>query len=154
VKQYHNMFNRTDTTCRQMRMDMVVYLGGDHQPSNNCHGSRSQTMWITRCGSPGVLLCSTGWQPLRVSPLPDTQLLDHRPSLPTDMLERVLFCLGHCLAGHQKHRFPLCSGTTSAVASAVCRGRGTKPKFLKFSFFLGFRSPNLITGLSGWRTSD
>ena len=27
--------------------------------------------------------------------LPVTQLLDHRPSLPTDMLERVLFCLGH-----------------------------------------------------------
>ena len=45
--------------------------------------------WIV-FGSPVVLLCSTGWQPL-----PVTQLLDHRLSLPTDMLERVLFCLGH-----------------------------------------------------------
>jgi len=49
---------------------------------------QSMRGWIA-CGSPGVLY-STGWQPL-----PVTQLLDHRPSLPTDMLERVLFCLGH-----------------------------------------------------------
>jgi len=28
-------------------------------------------------------------------PVPVTQLLDHRPLLPTDMLEHVLFCLGH-----------------------------------------------------------
>jgi len=39
----------------------------------------------------------------------------------------VLFCLGHCLAGHQKDRFSLGNGTTSAVASAVCRGRGSQP---------------------------
>jgi len=45
--------------------------------------------WIV-CGSPGVLLCDIGWQPL-----PLTQLLDYSLSLPTDMLERVLFCLGH-----------------------------------------------------------
>ena len=47
--------------------------------------------WIV-CGSPGVLLCSTGWH---WQLLPDTQLLDHSPLLPTDMLERVLLCLGH-----------------------------------------------------------
>jgi len=29
------------------------------------------------CGSPSLLLCSTGWQSGRVSPLPRTQLLDH-----------------------------------------------------------------------------
>jgi len=82
--------------------------------------------WIV-CGSPGVLPCSTGWQPLRVSPLPVTQLLDHSPSFPTDMLERVLFCLGHCLVGHQKDRFSLGNGTTSTVVSAVCRDRDTQP---------------------------
>jgi len=70
----------------------------------------------------GVISCSTGWQSLRDSPLPVTQLLDQRQSLPTDMLERVLICLGHCLAGHQKDRFSLGNGTASAVVSAVCRG--------------------------------
>jgi len=37
----------------------------------------STRRWIV-CGSPGVLPCSTCWQPLRVKPLPVTQLLDHR----------------------------------------------------------------------------
>jgi hypothetical protein len=60
--------------------------------------------------------------------LPVTQLLDHSPSFPTDMLERVLFCLRHYLAGHQKDRFSFGIGTTSAVASAVCRGRRTQPR--------------------------
>ena len=27
---YHHMFNRTDTTCRQIKIGMVAYLGGDH----------------------------------------------------------------------------------------------------------------------------
>jgi len=27
---YHHMFNRTDMTCRQMKMGMVAYLVGDH----------------------------------------------------------------------------------------------------------------------------
>jgi hypothetical protein len=58
-------------------------------------------------------------------PLPATELLDPRPSFPTDMLKRVLSCFA--LAGHQKDRFSLGNGTTSAVASAVCRGRGTEP---------------------------
>ena len=50
---------------------------------------QSMRGWIV-CVSPGLLLCSTGWQVLTV-----TQVLDHSLSLPTDMLERVLFCLGH-----------------------------------------------------------
>ena len=53
------------------------------------HTEQSMRGWIV-FGSPGVLLCSTGWQPL-----PVTQLLDHLPLLPTDMLKRVLFCLGN-----------------------------------------------------------
>jgi len=77
--------------------------------------ARVDCMWITR----GVVLLHS-WQPV-------TQLLDHRPSLPTDMLERVLFCLGHCLVGHQKDRFSLGNGTTSTVVSAVCRDRDTQP---------------------------
>jgi len=28
------MFNRTDTTCLQIKMGMVAYLGGDHHVSN------------------------------------------------------------------------------------------------------------------------
>ena len=106
---------------------------GDAQPYMNSGRSavhivrteQSMRGWIVR-GSPGVLPCRTGWQPLCVIPLPATQSLDHCPSLPTDMLERVLFCLGHCLAGHQKDRFSLGNGLTSAVASAGCRGRGSE----------------------------
>ena len=35
-------------------------------------------------------------------------------------------------------------------------GRGTEGELVSFflSFFLGFRRPNLSTGLSGWRTPD
>jgi len=28
------MFNRTDTTCRQIKKGMVAYLGGDHHMFN------------------------------------------------------------------------------------------------------------------------
>ena len=35
--------------------------------------------WVV-FGSPDVLLCSTGWQALQVSPLPDSQALDDRRS--------------------------------------------------------------------------
>jgi len=45
-------------------------------------------------------------------------------SIPTDMVECVLFSLRHCLAGHQKDRGSLVNGTTSTVA--VCTGRGTQ----------------------------
>jgi len=31
---YHCIFNRTDTTCRQIKMGMVAYLGGDHHMFN------------------------------------------------------------------------------------------------------------------------
>jgi len=88
---------------------------------------QSMRGWIVR-GSPRVLPCSTGWQPLCVIPLPATQWFDHCPLLPTDMLERVLFCLGHCLAGHQKDCFSLGNGTTRAVNSVVCRGRVNQPQ--------------------------
>ena len=30
LKHYNHMFNRTDTTCLQIKMGMVAYLGGDH----------------------------------------------------------------------------------------------------------------------------
>jgi len=68
-------------------------------------------------------LCNTGWQLLlRVSLLPVNKLFDHHLSLSTDMLKCVLFCLGHCLAGHQNDCFALVNGTTSAVASTLCKG--------------------------------
>jgi len=41
-------------------------------------------------------------------------------------LERVLLNLRHCLARHQKDCGYPCNGTTSAVASAVCTGRGNQ----------------------------
>jgi len=31
---YHHMFNRTDTTCSQIKMGMVAYLGADHHMFN------------------------------------------------------------------------------------------------------------------------
>jgi len=31
---YDHMFNRTDTTCQQIKMGMVAYLGGDHHVFN------------------------------------------------------------------------------------------------------------------------
>ena len=31
---YHHMFNITDTTCLQIKMGMVAYLGGDHHMLN------------------------------------------------------------------------------------------------------------------------
>jgi len=31
---YHHIFNRTDTTCQQIKMGMVAYLGGDHHMFN------------------------------------------------------------------------------------------------------------------------
>jgi len=34
LKHYHYMFNRTDTTCLQIKMGMVMYLGGDHHMFN------------------------------------------------------------------------------------------------------------------------
>jgi len=34
VKHYHHMFNRTDTTCQQIKIGMVAYLGGDHHMFN------------------------------------------------------------------------------------------------------------------------
>jgi len=91
---------------------------------------------------PAYNSCSTGWHPLRGSSLPVTQLVDHRPSLPTDMLERILFCLGHCLAGNQKDRFSFGNGIASAVASAVCRGQGTEP-----------RQPEKSDPLQWWKTA-
>ena len=27
---YHHIFNKTDTSCCQIKVDMVAYLGGDH----------------------------------------------------------------------------------------------------------------------------
>ena len=94
-------------------------------------------MQITR-GIP----CSTGWQLLRVSPLPHRSVAGPPSSLPTDMLKRVLSSLGHCLVGHQTDRGSPGNGTTSHVASAVCTGRGTQPGHLghrSFSHFLFLR---------------
>jgi len=31
---YHHMFNSTGTTCRQIKMGMVAYLGADHHMLN------------------------------------------------------------------------------------------------------------------------
>jgi len=31
---YHHKFHRTNTTCRQIKMGMVAYLGGDHHMFN------------------------------------------------------------------------------------------------------------------------
>jgi len=31
---YHHMFKRSDTTCCQMKMSMLVYLGVDHHMFN------------------------------------------------------------------------------------------------------------------------
>jgi len=66
-----------------------VYMYSCRSAMHIVRTEQSMRGWIV-CGSPWVLLCSTGWQPL-----PVTQFLDHCLSLPTDMLERVLFCLGY-----------------------------------------------------------
>jgi len=38
---YHYVFNTTDTTCRQIKIGMVAYMGGDHHMFNKtdttCH---------------------------------------------------------------------------------------------------------------------
>jgi len=34
LTQYHHMLNRTDTTCCQIKMGMVTYLGADHHMFN------------------------------------------------------------------------------------------------------------------------
>jgi len=39
---YHHMFNRTDTTCCQIKMGMVAYLIGDHHMFNKTNTSCEQ----------------------------------------------------------------------------------------------------------------
>jgi len=54
-------------------------------------------------------------------------------------------CLRARLALTPKFFAPIGSTVRTRIASTVC---------VCLSFFLGFRRPNLITGLSGWRTPD
>jgi len=42
LTQYHCMFNRADTTCYQIKMGMVAYLGVDHHMFNKTDTTRQQ----------------------------------------------------------------------------------------------------------------
>jgi len=86
--------------CEQ-RHDIVVHMPVKVQAGQD----RVDRPIACSCGPLGVLGLPPGRSPF-------TRLLDHGLSLPPDMFERVLFCLGHCLAGHQKDRFSIGNGTT------------------------------------------
>jgi len=43
---YHHMFNKTDTSCCQMKMGTVAYLGGDHHMFNKIDTTCNMSMWV------------------------------------------------------------------------------------------------------------
>ena len=59
---YHHMFNKTDTSCSQIKMGTVAYVGGDHHMFNKAIGSLTkQTRHVTGQlgygGVPGTRCC-------------------------------------------------------------------------------------------------
>ena len=46
VSHYHHMFNKTDTSCCQIKMGMVAYLGGDHHMFNKTDTTCNMSMWV------------------------------------------------------------------------------------------------------------
>jgi len=42
---YHHMFNKTDTSCCQIKMGMVAYLRGDHHMFNKTDTTCNMSMW-------------------------------------------------------------------------------------------------------------
>jgi len=43
---YHHMFNKTDTSCCQIKMGTVAYLGGDHHMFNKTDTTCNMSMWV------------------------------------------------------------------------------------------------------------
>jgi len=43
---YLHMFNKTDTSCCQIKMGMVAYLGGDHHMFNKTDTTCNMSMWV------------------------------------------------------------------------------------------------------------
>ena len=43
---YHHMFNKTDTSCCQIKMGMVVYLSADHHMFNKIDTTCNMSIWV------------------------------------------------------------------------------------------------------------
>ena len=43
---YHHMFNKTGTSCCQIKMGMAAYLDGDHHMFNKTDTTRNMSMWV------------------------------------------------------------------------------------------------------------
>jgi len=43
---YHHMFNKTDTSCRQIKMGMVAYLSADLHMFNKIDTTRNMSIWV------------------------------------------------------------------------------------------------------------
>jgi len=43
---YHHMFNKTGTSCCQIKMGMMEYLGADHHMFNKTDTTCNMSMWV------------------------------------------------------------------------------------------------------------
>jgi len=43
---YHHMWNKTDTSCCQIKMGMVAYLGADHHMFNKTDTTCNMSIWV------------------------------------------------------------------------------------------------------------